>query len=170
MYKIICFRYESVIQKNFARRAKIFLPPQSQIRSYGLAIDHKRIISRLYEIGIRGTALNWFCTYLSGRTQPITIEDVTSDAVPLATGVPQGSVLGPILFLIYIQPLSEIISGHNISRHCYADDTQLYTIFSLKDDSGLQTAISKLEQCILDVRKWLIENKQILSPRLFITQ
>ena len=110
-------------------------------------------------MGIRGTALNWFYTYLSGRTQSITIEDVASDVVPLATGVPQGSVLGTILFLIYIQPLSEIISTHNISRHGYADDTQLYTRFSLKDDSGLQTAISKLEQFIHNVRKWLIENK-----------
>ncbi len=122
-------------------------------------IDHQRLLQRLSDIGVTGTALSWFRSYLSGRTQAVVIDGVASDPVILSTGVPQGSVLGPLLFLIYILPLGNIIEKHGISRHGYADDTQLYIRFSPKESDGLQKATAKLESCITDVKAWLNDNR-----------
>ncbi len=126
-------------------------------------LDHARLLNQLYTIGVRGVALHWFRSYLTGRTQAVVIDGVSSDPVSLSTGVPQGSVLGPLLFLIYIEPLGRIIDKHGISRHGYADDTQLYVKFSLREHDGLQKATTKLENCISEIRHWLNHNKLKLN-------
>ncbi len=66
-------------------------------------LDHARLLDQLYQIGVRGVVLKWFRSYLTGRTQAVVIDGISSDPVSLSTGVPQGSVLGPLLFLIYIE-------------------------------------------------------------------
>ncbi len=101
-------------------------------------IDHSLLISRLKSVfGFHGTVLKWFVSYLSGRSQIIKAGDAVSSPTALEFGVPQGSVLGPLLFTLYTSPLSAIISKFkDISHQLYADDTQIYLsitpeIFSL---------------------------------------
>ena len=76
--------------------------------------------------GITGCCLDWFKNYLSNRSQFIQIDEMTSEPKFLHFGVPQGSVLGPILFTMYTVPLGDITKQHNIMHHFYADETQLY--------------------------------------------
>jgi len=112
-------------------------------------------LNRLKNIGITGLVHDWFNSYLSGRTQAVFLDGVTSDSVNLTCGVPQGSVLGPILFNIYTQPLGEIARKHGMKYHFYADDTQLYTSFSVSDSS---TSIELISNCIADIRSWMQSN------------
>ena len=89
-------------------------------------LDHSILLKRLdVTFGIRGTVYKWFLSYLSDRQQSVLINSVLSDPRPLLYGVPQGSVLGPVLFTLYSQPLSDVIIFHGCDFHKYADDTQL---------------------------------------------
>ncbi|XP_046566282.1 piggyBac transposable element-derived protein 3-like [Haliotis rubra] len=93
-------------------------------------IDHQRLLQRLQDdFGVQGSALNWFSSYLSQRSQCVYIDGQFSDSVHLNCGVPQGSVLGPILFTLYTKELGQVIDQHKLPRHLYADDTQLIKIF-----------------------------------------
>ena len=75
--------------------------------------------------GITGTVQEWFASYLSSPTQFVQIESSRSSLRELNCGVPQGSVLGPLLYVLYTSPVTDIIKRHNL----YADDTQLYVSF-----------------------------------------
>ena len=89
-------------------------------------IDHTILLTRLqHTFGISDTALSWFSSYLSDRKQTVLINDIYSQSAHLTCGVPQGSVLGPVLFTLYASPLSTIIESHSLKHHFYADDTQL---------------------------------------------
>ena len=88
------------------------------------------------------------------------LDGVSSDSVNLTCGVPQGSVLGPILFNIYTQPLGEIARKHGLNYHFYADDTQLYTSFSIKDSN---TSVMSVSECIADIKTWMKFNLLMLN-------
>jgi retron-type reverse transcriptase len=87
-------------------------------------VNHDILLNKLSHYGIRGTTLDWFKSYLSSRTQKSFVNNTYSDAYRISTGVPQGSVLGPILFLIYVNDIAE--SVHNGKIRLFADDTNLF--------------------------------------------
>ena len=122
-------------------------------------ISHNIMIHRLEYIGITGTALAWFSSYLSDRTYSISIESHTTDPRLISHGVPQGSVLAPILFNIYISPLLDIFDNYpDIYFHTYADDLQIYC--NLPNPS---TNIATLNKCLEDIRLWLSTNSLSLN-------
>jgi retron-type reverse transcriptase len=117
-------------------------------------IDHEILLKRLHDIaGVEGSALKWMRSYLTGRFQKVIIEDCESKSVPLQVGVPQGSVLGPLLFLAYILPLRHLIRKFGVSYHGYADDTQLYIECDPKSTDSLKASLETLEDCIRDVKR-----------------
>ena len=112
-------------------------------------IDHNILITRLSTwYGISGTALSWFTSYLTDRQQAIKIGNCFSDMLPTSCGVPQGSVLGPLLFTLYTTPLSSVIQGHNLDHHLYVDDTQSYISLTTPDACR---SLNQLRDCLQDV-------------------
>ena len=94
-------------------------------------VDHSILLTRLQNwFGLDGLSLNWFTSYLSSRSQAVSINDSISAFSTLSCGVPQGPVLGPLLFTLYTTPLGSVISKNSLKYHLYADDTQLYISFT----------------------------------------
>uniref|UniRef100_A0AAQ5ZSU8 Reverse transcriptase domain-containing protein n=1 Tax=Amphiprion ocellaris TaxID=80972 RepID=A0AAQ5ZSU8_AMPOC len=123
-------------------------------------IDHKFLLQRLeHSIGIKGTALDWFKSYLSDRFQFVHVNNDSSEHSRVNHGVPQGSVLGPILSILYMLPLGNIIRKHCINFHCYADDNQLY--LSMKPNETNQLA--RLQDCLKDIKTWMTYNSLLLN-------
>ena len=93
-------------------------------------VNHSTLLTRLstrFDIG--GKALAWFKSYLSSRSQFVRINVSTSKSYDLLSGVPQGSILGPLLFSLYTAPLADIARRHNLEFHFCADESQLYVVF-----------------------------------------
>src|SRR5678816_407340 len=125
-------------------------------------IDHQILLTRLRTFfGFSGTALSLIESYLSNRLQFVTIDNQSSAPLPITTGVPQGSVLGPLLFSLYTSPIGNIFSNSKVNFHLYADDTQLYISFSSSDSAhSLATLTSTLDS----VYSWLTLNRLSLNP------
>ena len=124
-------------------------------------IDHGILLHRLqYQFGLNGTALRWLESYLTNRTQCILIDGVKSFSKQITCGVPQGSVLGPLLFSVYLSELGQLIREYNMSFHTYADDTQIYIAFN---PGETDITIERLELCINKIRAWMIASKLKLN-------
>ena len=122
-------------------------------------VDHDTMLRRLeYSFGIQGKALSWFASYLSGRTQRVMINESLSKPFKLECGVPQGSCLGPLLFTLYTSELFEIIKYPLPMIHCYADDSQVYISFSPNDRAEQLAVVRNMEDCIRDIRFWMLNN------------
>ncbi len=115
---------------------------------------HQILLSTLSTLDITGIPLRWFKSYLTGRSFRVAWGEKVSKAHQLVTGVPQGSVLGPLLFSIYTISLGPIIQAHGFSYHCYADDTQLYISFQTDDP----TVAAWISSCLADISVWRKEH------------
>ena len=125
-------------------------------------VDHKILIDRLDKThGIQGSVLEWMKSYLSGRVQAVVSDNKKSSTSVVCRGVPQGSVLGPLLFLLYTVDLFKIIQSHGLSDHAYADDNQIY-FHSPRDE--IERNMSRLQDCISDISTWMSSNRLRLNP------
>ena len=100
--------------------------------------------------------LKWFTDYLSNRQQVVIYDNYRSDNYPVSYGVPQGSILGPLLFLIYIDDLSKVLKHSDVIM--YADDTVLY--FSHEDIKNIEVALSEDMDA---VAQWLQRNQLVIN-------
>ena len=126
-------------------------------------IDHNILLDRLnVYYGFRELALGWFKLYLSGRTHSVKVGSTLLHPAVLQCGVPQGSILGPILFSLYTNPISSIIHSHSsINYHFYVDDTQLYITLS---PANFSHSVQKLKNCLNDIQNFMFTNKLKLNP------
>ena len=113
-------------------------------------VSHAKLLDRLQEFGFGGSILKWFSSYMSNRRQQTIVHGVTSTSIPVTSGVPQGSILGPLLFLLYENHLSNAVSNSRIAT--FADDTKIFkTINSISDASALQYDLSNFEKSSTNV-------------------
>ena len=125
-------------------------------------LDHSSIIELLSGwYGISGTALNWVRSYLSNRVQQVKLLDTLGEPFKTDYGVPQGSVLGPLLFTLFTTPLSSVMSRHNICHYLYTDDTQAYLPLPKTDP---EMSLLLVQQCLQDVSDRMIAGKLKLNP------
>ena len=122
-----------------------------------------RLLFLSSKLGLNGTALDWFRSYLSCRSQRVSVRGAVSDKFDLWYGVPQGSCLGPFLFTVYASALFDVVEKHLPTVHCYADDSQLYISFSPKAHSGQADAVASIEHCIQDMRQWMSQDKLLMN-------
>ena len=124
-------------------------------------IDHSIHVRRLHnDLGLTDTVIQCFSSYLSDRTNYVSLSDLCSAFAPIPSGASQGSVPGPILFTMYTKPLSAIIDSHSVKQHSFADDKQLQM-------SSPPDKISELhhymQSCISDVITWATANRVKLN-------
>ena len=121
-------------------------------------IDHELLIDDLHKFGLKDNALSLLKSYLTGRHQSVSIGGAVSESQNLNYGVPQGSVLGPVLFTLYAAGLSNILKAHGVSFHFYADDTQIYLPIS-----DIPASKAKLIALANDIKIWMIKRKLKLN-------
>ena len=122
-------------------------------------IDHFLLLQRLEDYsGIKETALEWIRSYITSRTQKVSVGNSRSPLVTLIFSVPQRSVLEPILFTLYTCPLGPICKKHHVIYHLYTDDQQIYLSFKLVKTGYKVNCINRLEICIAEIREWMTAN------------
>ena len=119
-------------------------------------IDHPILVHRLHtDFGFTDSVLQWFSSYLTNRACYVSQSNHCSAFAPVHSGVPRGSVLGPMLFTMYIKPLSAIIDSHSIIHHSFADD--LHLLMSAPHDR-ISELLHSMQSCMSDVKAWAAAN------------
>uniref|UniRef100_A0AAQ4PB11 Reverse transcriptase domain-containing protein n=1 Tax=Gasterosteus aculeatus aculeatus TaxID=481459 RepID=A0AAQ4PB11_GASAC len=123
-------------------------------------VNHQILICSLQELGVSGSALSLLSSYLDGRTYRVTWRGFVSEPCPLTTGVPQSSVLCPLLFLLYTNSLGSVIRSHGFSYHSYADDTQLILSFPHSDTQ----VAGRISACLTNISQWMSAHHRKINP------
>ena len=124
-------------------------------------VDHSILLQRLQSsYGFNRHALQWFRSYLTGRTQAVRRGSQQSGTTSVVCGIPQGSVLGPILFIMYTPDLVRLIEHHGLSPHLFADDTQVYSRCPPK---GMSDLAARISACSDDILNWMQSNRLQLN-------
>ena len=122
-------------------------------------IDHKILLEKLLkDYGITGSALQWMKSYLEERYFCVKIDDTQSSFLELLFGVPQGSLLGPILFILYIKALQKIAAKHGLDIQLYADDSQLYISFHPNRATQFSDVRDRTNRCLAEIKAWMVSN------------
>ena len=142
------------------------------------SVPHRKLISKLKSIQLNSALIRWICNYLSGRHQRVVVGGEISQSTPVISGVPQGSVLGPLLFLLYIDSLSHLQLSHGTKMVLYADDVLLYKgIQSPHDYNALQNDVNLIynwssTNCLAfnpaKCKQMVISRKHIPLPHLHL--
>ena len=126
-------------------------------------VDHYKLLHILkHELGITGKAWDWFKSFLTGRCQQIKVGNEASYEIIIKFGVPQGSVLGPVLFNIYIRSLYNTAHDQNFLIHGYADDHQLYKSFEAKEEHVV--LVNDVPKCFQEINQWMKAHYLQLNP------
>ena len=124
--------------------------------------DHQILLNRLkHDYGITGRVIDWIQSYLTGRTQFVRSNDATSRTMTVTSGVPQGSVLGPILLIAHSAEVINIVELHGLRAHAFADDLQVYGHVAQDDAPSLMV---RMVSCIEHVKTWMTSNRFRLNP------
>ncbi len=118
-------------------------------------ISHDILLRKLNTYGVRGIANDWFRSYLSDRHQYVEMEGNRSGILPIKIGVPQGSILGPLLYLIYVNDIGNSCKGNVLS---FADDTTLYS-----SHSNIEQLFANANKHINDLYQWFCANRLSLN-------
>ena len=115
------------------------------------SVDHQFLLQKLKSYGVRGKLYNWFVNYLSGRCQRVVIDGTASNWAPVTSGMPQGSILGPVLFVIFINDLPYTLPDEKMAT-LYADDTKVCN--SIRSKAGCE----KVQQALTNLECWSRDN------------
>ena len=157
LHQLLTFtKYISDSFKNNAQTDVIYL---DFIKAFD-SVAHNELFAKLWSFGITGTNWKWFQAYLTSRRQCVHFNNITSELLPVLSGVPQGSVLGPILFLVFINDLPDSILSSQVTL--FADDTKCFkSVHSSLDSYSLQQDIHRLS---LWSRQWTLNFNEQKSP------
>ena len=121
-------------------------------------INHDLLLMKLKHYGVRGTPLQWLTSYLANRTQKVKANNMYSDVKLISAGVPQGSILDPLLFIIFVNDVFQFLS-HNVQIYLYADDTAI--VFTADSDANLQVEIDNF---FIGYSNWCSRNCIVVNP------
>ena len=127
-------------------------------------VDHAVPLDRLQLVfGLNGCALDWLASFLDARTQQVCYQRLLVRHHPSSIyGVPQGSVLGPLRYLLYTAELFDLIAKCGMTAHCYADDTQVYVCTPPTD---VPAAVEHFRSCVEQIERWLQSNRLKMNAK-----